>query len=1222
MPTPPFSQSARLRELFARLYPGRGEARRVVADAGIDSVRIDFSGPAKTLWFRIIEEAEKVGGVDALLARARQEYPDAVEEAGLAETSSRQPAGPSDPRRRFDVFLSHSSRVKPLVHQLADALEARGLHPWLDERELTPGRAWQEALEEVIESVPSAAVLVGPDGLGPWHEVEMRACLSAYVDHRRPVIPVLLPGAPENPELPLFLRGLTWVDLRAGLSDEGLDRLEWGIRGEKPIDGAGAPPTTSRIALVAVASELAAASAAVAERLATAPGATIVGPLDAEQPAIGSELSDADLVIVLLGGATGGTSVLADALAGSPAPLVLRAERPDIDRLDLDELRVTRELRRRAAEAGVPAFSTPGEAADLALDAVLAWMRERTRAAPGTGLLLETWERSYLTLRLPQWERGRYGPLVARAHGQQLDRAKLYVPLRTDTSLVWQDASGELVVAGPEPEQREPRQTTEREVSEGREERTAVTLERALSALPLPHLVIEGEAGAGKTVLLQHTAMVLAAVLTGETPPRHLLDVVALRGERPLLPVPVLLEARTLATGLRETDGVAGLHRVLQKELADVSGEEVPIEHVRAGLEEGRYLLLIDSLDETPGQGARQAVVGLLQGYAGLPHRSRVVLTTRPSAYLGGVTFGAPLRSVRIAPLGDDEVDALVGNWCLAQGCDDPYRERLRQVIAELQHRFQAANLAENPLLLTCTLLVYSQQERLPDSTAVLYQRMVDILCERKQEGMRPEERRQMLELVSLALQRSGGTELPVDDAARYLQEGRTGRFETVDTARRALDRLADDTGLIRFRHGRDAGDRPAVLVTPWHRSFQEYLSACRLAASDDSVTDTTAELFAARGKKPPVVEDPAWEGVLRFLVGVHGQRALERAHAYVDRLHDGITGSRRPGRLLGLVASGLAEYGELFGESHPLRQRVPTEIVDVFAMSGPSWPLADRLLALDALGRVGDPRLGDVPWVDIAGGRFEIGGDETAWSPAPKHRVDLSPFRIAWRLVTVADFEPFVIEGYDDAWWSAGRHGDDGRAPREWERQLHHPSRPVTGVSWFAAVAFCRWATATGAGPWAAKGWKVDLPTESEWKLAARGQSGDSYPWGKEEPGTGDEARANYSFRGSPGHPTPVGAFPTGNRGRLSDLAGNVWEWCRDDWRDSDDPSWRRNDSLTDPCHHSDGGSPRVVRGGSWSLVPWILRAAYRGRLDPRLRDRNVGFRVVCRRFPEHAGG
>lgn len=136
--------------------------------------------------------------------------------------------------RSFDVFLSHNSKDKLAVQQLAQALQGRGLKVWLDEEQLVPGRPWQEAVEEIIQTTRTAAVLVGKDGLGPWEIPEMRACLSQFVKRRLPVIPVLLPDAPTQPELPLFLQEFTWVDLRGELTDAGLDQLEWGITGVKP----------------------------------------------------------------------------------------------------------------------------------------------------------------------------------------------------------------------------------------------------------------------------------------------------------------------------------------------------------------------------------------------------------------------------------------------------------------------------------------------------------------------------------------------------------------------------------------------------------------------------------------------------------------------------------------------------------------------------------------------------------------------------------------------------------------------------------------------------------------------------------------------------------------------------------------------------------------------------------------------------------------------------
>ncbi|MCK6529909.1 formylglycine-generating enzyme family protein [Myxococcota bacterium] len=271
------------------------------------------------------------------------------------------------------------------------------------------------------------------------------------------------------------------------------------------------------------------------------------------------------------------------------------------------------------------------------------------------------------------------------------------------------------------------------------------------------------------------------------------------------------------------------------------------------------------------------------------------------------------------------------------------------------------------------------------------------------------------------------------------------------------------------------------------------------------------------------------------------------------------------------------------------------------------------------------------------------MGGDEKAHEAAPAHRVRVGDLRVSWRPVTVADFGPFVSTGAyaegDAPWWrdGAGRvaRGElDGREPVGWADQLFHPNRPVTGVSWYAARAFCRWATVHLGEAWGVPaGHAVDLPTEAEWEYLARGREGRTYPWpGTADPVQGDAAPASFGgYRGEgPGHPTPVGAYPLGHRrwgdDDLVDLAGNVWEWCRDTWREAKDASWPairgggRIDTIVDnPCHLGDSGSPRVVRGGSWSGDPWSLRCACRHRGDPRIRYGYLGFRVLVRVPPEH---
>lgn len=147
---------------------------------------------------------------------------------------------------KFDVFLSHNSRDKPAVEEIAARLRDRGLRVWLDQDELRPGLPWQEGLEEGVRASRSVAVCIGADGLGPWQRPEMQAFLALSAEDEMPVIPVLLPGCPESPQqLPLFLRAMTWVDLSKGLTGGGLDRLVWGITGTKGTIGTSERPDRS-----------------------------------------------------------------------------------------------------------------------------------------------------------------------------------------------------------------------------------------------------------------------------------------------------------------------------------------------------------------------------------------------------------------------------------------------------------------------------------------------------------------------------------------------------------------------------------------------------------------------------------------------------------------------------------------------------------------------------------------------------------------------------------------------------------------------------------------------------------------------------------------------------------------------------------------------------------------------------------------------------------------
>lgn len=144
----------------------------------------------------------------------------------------------------YDVFLAHDGEDKDAVEQLARRLvDEAQLKPWLDKWNVAPGESGQAAREEALDSSRTCAVFLGPSGIGPWRNEEMRAALQSRVNKKGfRVIPVLLPGAhtPASLRLPRFLSRLRWIDFNdvQGLkSEEPFRRLVAGIRGHAPGRG-------------------------------------------------------------------------------------------------------------------------------------------------------------------------------------------------------------------------------------------------------------------------------------------------------------------------------------------------------------------------------------------------------------------------------------------------------------------------------------------------------------------------------------------------------------------------------------------------------------------------------------------------------------------------------------------------------------------------------------------------------------------------------------------------------------------------------------------------------------------------------------------------------------------------------------------------------------------------------------------------------------------------
>ena len=227
----------------------------------------------------------------------------------------------------------------------------------------------------------------------------------------------------------------------------------------------------------------------------------------------------------------------------------------------------------------------------------------------------------------------------------------------------------------------------------------------------------------------------------------------------------------------------------------------------------------------------------------------------------------------------------------------------------------------------------------------------------------------------------------------------------------------------------------------------------------------------------------------------------------------------------------------------------------------------------------VPQPRLSPIP-----AGWFQMGSEAGQDNERPVHRAWVDAFR--WPLVRLpTPTTPFI-------WRRQTR-----RCPPTWDdHNLNHPRQPVVSVSWFEALKYCEWLTATSSR-------QFRLPTEAEWERAARGgMEGKLFAWGDDLP----QSRPDYERRWRTG-PEPVATQPPNPYG-LYDISENVHEWCSD---------WFQADYYTDSPERNpkgpDTGERKASRGGSWRHHIKISRCAARASIPPAFQYADYGFRVAC---------
>jgi len=802
---------------------------------------------------------------------------------------------------------------------------------------------------------------------------------------------------------------------------------------------------------------------------------------------------------------------------------------------------------------------------------------------------------------------------------QRMDLAKVYVSL---------DTTARAALSEKEKAERKKAERGEKRFvfGEDRETRPLGALEAAGQSR---RMVLLGDPGSGKSTFVNHLTLCLAAHAV--QPGAGWLDSLEgwPRSEAELVPIVVIL--RDFVRWLPDTDCKAEpsllwdfiAHRLEAQRLGPAA------DPLHDALEEGKAIVLLDGLDEIPGDRAKALVKCAVETFANRYPKSRFLVTCRVLSYQNPEWQLENFPSFELAPFDEKKIEVFISAWYaelfrIGEVKTEAEARRLADRLRAAVRRPDLWRLAPNPLLLTVMALVHAHRGRLPQARAMLYEETVDILLWRwdeiKSAGEEtlPRLRELLMDagraetdlkamLWKLAFEIHGETG---DSDGEGLADVREWRLleelchlhpkKSLDWARQVIDAIKMRAGLLLERE-------PGVYSFP-HRTFQEYLAGAHLSTlgkfveegckrADEGAfwrevvllavgrlvylvgdVDKPLGLVGELCPKEAVDAEPAWRkawlaGEVLLEMGLNRVRDRESGREFMDRVPDRLVALLRLGRLSSVER---VEAGNVLGKLGDLRFRAD------------AWYLPDERL---------------LGFVEVHKGPFILGSDESKDPDAeekemPQHWVDLPTFYMMQYPVTVAQFRAFVED--------SGYRLDDPDGLRDID------NHPAVWVSWNDAVAFCHWLTdrlrewEETPEPLATlireKNWRICLPSEAEWEKAARGEDGNIYPWS----GEAEPDRANCRETGI-GEVSPVGCFPKGKSPfNCFDMAGNVWEWTRSLYEKFPyDPD--------DGRENEDAEGPRVLRGGALLDPVEFARCAYRDWDDTDCRDGDSGFRIVC---------
>jgi formylglycine-generating enzyme required for sulfatase activity len=697
-----------------------------------------------------------------------------------------------------------------------------------------------------------------------------------------------------------------------------------------------------------------------------------------------------------------------------------------------------------------------------------------------------------------------------------------------------------------------------------------------------PHFLLRGLPGSGKTTLLRYIAYHFASR--------------ALETEKEYIPVYMRLKSLDLSDST--------LEEFIRDQInADsLSKESYHILSAKDRFLESSMILLFDGLDEIEHGETHQKFAPALIKLARKYPRCKMIVTSRPIGLKKSDFPG--FKHLDLLPLEPQMITDYLQKW-FADNSDI-----ITVLKGIFEERPRIGTLAANPFLLSMICFTYEKggnaslierrSELYANCTKYLLQRAYDPDREDKSE-ITLQKTLDILKDISLRFFLWQEADFPPDQVNLLGRKILTA--EHLSTTEDVLNRVQRETGLIqRAREG----------FTFVHRSLWEYFTA-----------------LALRDRKSGFVirqaANPDWEEVVRLYAG------LLRQDEDVVQLVKGLWNLNRPLALrvmtevhtpAGEIIKPLIEQEEgnqprlllIDSISHSLplippsdRKNLVNETLRILlidceeddcevifhaqallerlnmqplAPGGLIYEIFDLEHAAERQQELLNDPANRFEWIKVKGGTFLMGDDAHDANEKPAHRVKVNSFLVSKHPVTNRLLSTFPF---------GAKYPNYGGE-----------SHPAIGNTWWEAYYFALWIDAR-------------LPTEAEWEYAARGGK-DGQPT-QYYFGVDPEQLVNHAWFGESGREHAHAVDETNPRtGKenlnplgLTNMLGNVWEWCADWYGEY---SSGNDDNPTGP----DTGSLRVIRGGSWFSNARNCRSANRNSYSPGDRYSSLGFRLVRR--------